>query len=223
MTAPNLLNDDGSASMATILMMSHHGFRRDIKRFARALHELAGRDRSRLDALRDEWQSYHATLHGHHEMEDTRLFPHLRQMSETLARVIDELSAEHRRIDPLLARGDEAFAHLPNVEAATALVGELTELLEPHLAKEEAEVIPLIRGAKDFPLPRSDEEAELYAQGFAWSSHGIAAEVLEKVHAVLPGNLRSKLPAARAAFEARCERVWGSADAGASLTAVPDR
>ncbi len=27
---PNLLNDDGTASMATMLMLSHHAFRRDI-------------------------------------------------------------------------------------------------------------------------------------------------------------------------------------------------
>ena len=34
---PNLLNDDGSASMATLLMMSHHAFRRDLGRLLRAV------------------------------------------------------------------------------------------------------------------------------------------------------------------------------------------
>ena len=76
---PNLLNDDGSASMATAFMMSHHGFRRDIARFAIALRRLAEGDHGRASALQQEWQSYHATLHGHHTVEDTGIFPNLRQ------------------------------------------------------------------------------------------------------------------------------------------------
>jgi hypothetical protein len=62
----------------------------------------------------------------------------------------------------------------------------------------------------------------MYAQGFAWSLHGIAPEVAERVVALLPPILTAKLPAARAAFAERCTRVWGSADAGASRTSVPD-
>jgi hypothetical protein len=52
--------------------------------------------------------------------------------------------------------------------------------------------------------------------------NGIAPEVLERVYEMLPENLRARLPAARAAFEARCERVWGSAKAGAARTPIPD-
>jgi hypothetical protein len=39
---------------------------------------------------------------------------------------------------------------------------------------------------------------------------------------MLPEILRAKLPGARAAFKARCERVWGSSKTGASTTAMPD-
>jgi len=62
----------------------------------------------------------------------------------------------------------------------------------------------------------------MYAQGFAWSSHGIAPDILEKVYGMLSEPLRAKLPAARAAFAQRCEEVWGSAAAGASRTPIPD-
>ena len=54
----------------------------------------------------------------------------------------------------------------------------------------------------------------MYAQGFAWSSHGIAEEVLEKLYELLSPELRAKLPAARAAFAKRCEAVWGTSMAG---------
>jgi len=220
--APKLLNDDGTASIATAIMMSHHGLRRDLARFAKALERIAAGDTSRADAVREEWQSYRATLHGHHEAEDNGVFPSLASEHASVRATIEKLGADHRCIDPLLERGDRAFAELPKTDEAVVIVRELGELLHPHLGIEEAELIPLLRGAKEFPAPPTEEIAEMYAQGFSWAMNGIAPEVLEQVYEMLPETLRAKLPAARAAFEARCERVWGSTKAGASRTPIPD-
>ncbi|HVJ16679.1 MAG TPA: hemerythrin domain-containing protein [Polyangiaceae bacterium] len=220
--APQLLNDDGTASMATAIMMSHHGLRRDLGRFARALTRIAAGDRSRAEAVSEEWQRYRATLHGHHEAEDNGLFPSLAGSHESARATIEKLGADHRRIDPLLERGDRAFADLSTPDAAAAVVRELEELLYPHLAIEEAELVPFLRGAKEFPPPPNDEAAEMYAQGFSWAMHGVAPDVLERAYEMLPEILRAKLPGARAAFAARFERVWGSASAGAARTPIPD-
>jgi hypothetical protein len=57
-TAPLLLDEAGEASLATALMMSHHGFRRDITRFNAALTALAHGNTDRLDALSDEWRNF---------------------------------------------------------------------------------------------------------------------------------------------------------------------
>jgi hypothetical protein len=173
-------------------------------------------------ALQAQWKSYREHLHDHHEAEDQRLFPSLRASQPDLGAVIDHLVREHAHIDPLLAQGDAAFAQLPRTDPAAAVVAELSALLDAHLGTEEAQVVAFIRGARSFPPPASEEEARLYAEGFAWSCHGIAPEVLEQVHALLPESIRSRLPAARAAFEARCQRAWGSVGAGASRTAIPD-
>jgi hypothetical protein len=221
MGGTNLLNADGSASIATALMMSHHAFRRDLACFAVALETMARGDTSRTDALREEWHNFRNALHGHHESEDSRMFPYIRAEHASLAPVIERLMADHRKIDPLLERGDRAFAGLPRTEEAAAVVAEIRALLDAHLATEEAEVVPFLRSGKQFPPPGNDAEAELYAQGFAWSSHGIAPEVLERVYAMLPEVLTSRIAEARAAYEARCARVWGSAKAGASRTSVP--
>lgn len=222
MSAPNLLNDDGAASMATLFMMAHHGFRRDLARFARALATLASGDANKAEALRSEWQCFRNSLHRHHMMEDTRIFPHLSAQHASVAPVIAALSEEHHRIDPLLERGDRAFEALPDSSAAKTVIAQLEALLPPHLAREEAEVVPFLRGAKDFPAPATDAEVELYAQGFAWSSHGVAAEVLSRVDALLPENLVAKLAAVRADFDKRCERAWGSAQAGSATTPIPN-
>lgn len=213
-----LLNEDGTASMATMLMSSHHAFRRDLQCFAAALARIADRD---VAALREEWKSFRTSLHHHHQIEDTSMFPGLKQGHSGLAPALARLEDDHRRIDPLLTRGDAAFAALP-APGAAAVIAELQDLLDEHLALEEAEVVPLLRGAREFPPPPDEAALQMYAQGFAWSSHGIAPEVLERVYALLPEELRARLPAARAAFEERCVRVWGSAGAGASRTSVPD-
>jgi hemerythrin-like domain-containing protein len=218
---PNLLNDDGSASMATLLMLSHHAFRRDLGRFAKALERVAGGDTSRVEALREEWKNFHAALHGHHHVEDTAMFPGMRAQNAELSRCIDGLAADHRKIDPLLEEGDRAFAQLPLAAGARAVVAELQRLLDPHLATEEAELVPHIRAAKEFPTPPDEAAVEMYAQGFAWTMQGIAPDVLEKVQALLPPNLISRLPAARAAFAERCEKVWGSTAAGSARTPIP--
>lgn len=219
---PNLLNDDGSASMATMFMMSHHAFRRDLLRFERALTLGPAVVAARAQALRDEWQNYRSALHGHHHIEDTVMFPQLRAQHPSLAGCVDGLGADHQRIDPLLENGDAAFAQLPDASAALAVIRELSTLLAPHLATEESELIPHLRAAKHFPPPPGEAEADMYAQGFAWSSHGVAPDVVAQVFALLPDILSSRLPAARAAFEARCERVWGTAEAGATRTPLPD-
>jgi hypothetical protein len=223
-TAPSLLADDGSASIATGVMMSHHGMRRDLARFAMALRQLGGgaSDLSRAEPLKEEWKSFRGTLHGHHQAEDTGLFPHVRREQPTLASVIDKLVADHRQIDPLLERGDRAFADLPAGAAdAAQLIAGLSALLEPHLATEEAHVIPILRASKAFP-PFAEDEIPFVAQGFAWASHGIAPDVLERLHDLLPEALRAKLPAARAEYQRRSDRVWGPTAPGASRTPVPD-
>ena len=87
---------------------------------------------------------------------------------------------------------------------------------------QERELIPFLRDAKAFPSPPNDEAAAMYAQGFAWAMQGIAPDVIERVRAMLPENLCTQLQAALAAFDARCERVWGPLKAGAARTPIPD-
>jgi hemerythrin-like domain-containing protein len=221
---PNLLNDDGTASMATAFLTSHHGLRRDIRQFAGALGRVLAGDASHVEALREEWTKYRETLHGHHQVEDTAIFPSMKQQHPELAAVIDGLTADHRKIDPMLEEGDRAFAELAPSQArpAVRVVGSLGGLLHSHLETEEAHIVPFLRDAKAFPPPASEAELEMYAQGFAWSSYGIAEDVLEKVYELLTPELRAKLPAARQAFAKRCNAVWGTSAGGSSRTPIPD-
>jgi hypothetical protein len=219
--APELLNPDGTASLATTFMMSHHAFRRDLALFRAALGEL-GADSARATAILAEWKNFNGALRGHHGVEDTQVFPGVRSRHEGVGDVLDRLEADHRRIDPLLDEGDRAFAALPgSARDAHAVVDRLSALLSAHLELEEAEVVPFMRTMTDFPPPPSDEIAGMYAGGFAWAMRGIAPEVLTRVNAMLPESVTSRLPAARAAYEERFRRAFGEVAVGASTTSVP--
>ena len=62
----------------------------------------------------------------------------------------------------------------------------------------------------------------MYAQGFAWSSHGIAPDMLDKLYELLTPELGAKLPAARAAFAKRCEDGLGHVGRRRARTPIPD-
>jgi hypothetical protein len=219
---PNLLNDDGTASMATMLLLSHHAFRRDIARFIRAIAQIKAGDASRAESVRDEWEkSYRRALHGHHMMEDSNIFPDIKSRHPELASALDTLSEQHHRIDPLLEKGDSAFAELAHTENAEAVLNELKSLIDQHLAFEEAQITPSLRGTRDFPAPADDNMAAMYAQGFSWSMQGIAPEVLEQVRKMLPGSVLAKLPTAEAEFEAHSAIVWETYSVGSATTPIP--
>lgn len=187
--------------------------------FAAALPDL-----TRTEVLQQEWTRFRSGLHGHHTIEDTAMFPDLRAKHPDLASAFDKLDGHHRAIDPLLERGDQLFAELATQRgAARDLIATLSALLAEHLDTEEPVIVPHLRGAKDFPLPPGDDMLAMYADGFAWSSGGIADSVLEKVFAMLPPALVARIPAARTAFDERCRRVWGFTHKAASVTSVPAR
>lgn len=220
--APKLLNDDQTASIATAIMMSHYGIRRDLLRLVAALEVSEPIANERVELLRGAWERYSATLHGHHQAEDTGVFPGLIAHEPSTRTVIERLSEDHRQIDPLLERGSAAFEQLPLPDAALAVVRELRQFLDAHLETEERELFPFLRAQKELPAPPNEEALDMYAQGFAWSMYGIAPEVIEKVLLMLPEPLRERLPAARSAFEASFEQTWGKAAIGAATTPIPD-
>jgi hypothetical protein len=208
--------------MATMLLMSHHAFRRDVMRFMKAIEQIKAGDASRIDMVRSEWaDSYRQALHGHHMAEDDRIFPDLKNKHPELGAVIDTLTDQHHHIDPLLEKGDAAFADLAHPEKAETVLHELKALLDEHLGFEEAEITPALRESKTFPMPTDEATVNLFADGFAWSMQGIAPEVLHQVQKMLPDILVAKLPAARAAFEERSKKVWGDYAVGSATTPIP--
>jgi alkanesulfonate monooxygenase SsuD/methylene tetrahydromethanopterin reductase-like flavin-dependent oxidoreductase (luciferase family) len=132
-----------------------HGILRQVEEGAMG----AGDARARLNemALRqNDWAlgafcaRYCAVVDGHHTLEDSQIFPHLRRSDPGLEPVIDRLEEEHLVIHDAIQGVDAALVHhmthdgdFTRVRAALDL---LTDALLSHLSYEEWELVePLAR------------------------------------------------------------------------------
>jgi Hemerythrin HHE cation binding domain len=141
----------------TIMIAAHDAFRRDLVSLARAAQ---GPDRHQPDRQRSiaaGWDLFKRQLHLHHTAEDELIWPVLRERlanSANALSVLDEMEAEHERIDPLLAAVDHGFTAAagsaggyPGATRLADAVDVLAATLTGHLAHEEKDGLPLIGAA----------------------------------------------------------------------------
>ena len=145
----------GPADMRMMYVL-HHGFRRDLARFASAARFTPTADRATWEALLRRWDLFAALLHDHHEKEDDVLWPYLRDRAAQVEdlgalRLLEEMEAEHTVIDPLLAntrRALEEAAARPDAvdrDALVALLEQAATELDDHLAHEERDAIAILQ------------------------------------------------------------------------------
>ena len=96
-------------------------------------------------------ESYCRAVTGHHTLEDSSVFPHLRSRDEALSSVLDRLGDEHEVIAEILERIDRALVALvAGEEDAMVRVNDavalLSDAMASHLSYEEQELVePLAR------------------------------------------------------------------------------
>jgi hypothetical protein len=91
-------------------------------------------------------QSYCGFVNGHHTLEDTSVFPHLRRAEPAAAPVLDRLAEEHVVIHHLLDDVDRVLVRLVRdadadaLDAVEASLQALGDRMLSHLAYEEREL-----------------------------------------------------------------------------------
>ena len=109
--------------------------------------------------LRFNCLNYCRFVHTHHNLEDSAIFPALRERDEALNPVIDRLEADHRVVSDLLdevergARG--ALEQEAEVrERLAAALDRLADHLIEHLDYEEEALGPTLNSMEAWPAPR---------------------------------------------------------------------
>lgn len=161
-TRPDQLTLPGQAAAPAgpvdlkMMYVMHHGFRRDLKRFAAAVGSTPLDDRSTWAALAARWEGFFAVLHHHHSGEDAGLWPLLLERASDAERAtLVAMEDEHSQIDPLLTACAEGFAALAgdrvgvdvaDVRAALQVrVAATRDALARHLAHEESEAMVIVQ------------------------------------------------------------------------------
>lgn len=133
---------DGTLMMFVI----HDALRRDADLLARAVE---GRDMDnpqRRVALLNGWEVFKRQLKLHHESEDRDLWPLVRTYLPARDQenaLLNEMEAEHERIEPLIAAVDTALRNSDSAWLTEAAVAFRRELLA-HLEHEERDAVPLL-------------------------------------------------------------------------------
>ena len=135
---------DGPIDLAAMYLM-HHGFRRDLHRFADVAPTVPASDRARWRGIDRRFRLFASILLKHHRGEDAGLWPLLAERGADPT-VLDALEAEHAVIDPLLEAAEvdlRALADGTGGEPARArfsgTVTQLRDALCAHLGHEESD------------------------------------------------------------------------------------
>ena len=142
MTTKDTADRTAEAIDFTMMYVTHDAFLRDLGRFTAA--SAAGT--AHTPGVREGWENFKVQLLLHHSVEDTHLWPRVRRATAGRPAgltLLDEMEAEHARIDPLLAAVDDALAGSASNLAGHA--AELASTLEWHLRHEEEAALPLIQ------------------------------------------------------------------------------
>ena len=142
----------GDAGPANTAMMGivHSALRRDLTRCADALTAPSPPASAQRAALAAHLTWMMAFLQGHHEGEDAGLWPLVRSLNPAAGDLLDQMELDHAQIAPAVAalgKVTSRYADDGGAPAREALVHALAALrtvLDPHLHREETEMMPIV-------------------------------------------------------------------------------
>ncbi|MGY1808467.1 hemerythrin domain-containing protein [Blastococcus sp. SYSU D00669] len=212
------------------MFVAHHGFRRDLSRFAAASRATPVDDAETWAALAARWERFGEILHHHHVTEDTAIWPELfaavdAQGDRGAHLTLDEMEAEHDVVDPMLAACAAAFAEMaaaPTPQARDHLaevVHAAGDSISWHLSHEETEALPILqrhlsatgwRAAER--MASSERSPRKVAFLVPWLADGLPEPVFDQFARAANPVLNVVLTMTRARYqrnEARCFRhIW---------------
>jgi len=175
---------DGPADTRTMGIV-HSALRRDLVRLRLVLGTPAAREPRRRTAIAEHLRWAMGFLHAHHRGEDDGLYPLVLRRNPGAGRLVALMDADHAAISPAMAGVDEAArAHLVDAghsdDALGSALERLSEVLLPHLAREEREMMPVVSASI------TEREWRHWDQEFNIKPKGMLA-LAEEGHWILDG------------------------------------
>lgn len=143
-------NDPDRPADTRMMNIVHQALRRDLERATTALEGTPPPAGGQRLALAGHLGWMMAFLRAHHESEDEGLYPVVRERRPDAAVVLDQMDDDHRQIARSVDTVDAAASAYGTTDRSSAraqliaAIGELSEVLLPHLQREEEHVMPTV-------------------------------------------------------------------------------
>jgi hemerythrin-like domain-containing protein len=148
------MKTDPNAPADTAMMgITHSALRRDLTRTATALNAQTPPFDPQRTALAAHLAWMMDFLQRHHEGEDTGLWPLVRSMDPSAGDLLGRMEHDHAQIAPRMEALSTATGRYagdgsaPSREDVIAALASLRAVLDPHLAREETEMMPIVSRA----------------------------------------------------------------------------
>ena len=146
--------DERVAQADTNMMrIVHNALRRDLRRARAVLLADPPPDDHQRKAIAEHLGWMMVFLEGHHRSEDRGLYPAVRESDPAAAPLLDEMARDHEAVAAAIVGLEAAAAAYADHrsrevrESVIEAIDELTEVLLPHLQREEDEVMPVVARA----------------------------------------------------------------------------
>jgi hypothetical protein len=131
------------------MLAVHQAFRNEFGALPGLIAAVPAGDLERATVVGGHAQLMLAMLQSHHHSEDLMLWPVIRERVPEEVALVDTLEGQHARVHELIevaqaATGSWMATASPEAGAAAgAAIAEMTDALTEHLAREEAELLPI--------------------------------------------------------------------------------
>ena len=180
----------------SMMRIVHSALRRDLKRTLVALDDNPPPAQQVAIVRHLEWMM--SFIHEHHHSEDEGLYPLVRQRDPAAAALLDAMDSDHRAVASAIAQVEAAAAASagrgnPDRQLIAA-VENLTNVLLPHLEREESDMMPVVSSVVTDSEWRALEEtyslqgkslAQLGFEGH-WLIDGVSPDDRQRVVGLVP-------------------------------------
>jgi hemerythrin-like domain-containing protein len=185
------------AEQLTMNRVIHAAVRRDLTRLDAALGAVPDGDTARAQQLHRAYANFHQQLKHHHQQEDDIVFPALKKLGVD-AMLVGEMDSEHHAMADALDETATAMRRYAtsgsaaDAAAARESVRSTAQVVERHLAHEEAELEPLIEPYKEDPVYKAAEKelrkGPITRAGIfmAWLTDGMEPQVESSLKSYIP-------------------------------------
>jgi len=139
---------DPTAPADTAMMrIVHDALRRDLRRATHVLTEEPRPDERQVRAVADHLRWMMAFLERHHRLEDDGLYPAVRGRDPGSTAILDDMALEHRAVASAVdevRRAASVDADRRSIGRMASSVEALSDVLLPHLAREERDAMPVV-------------------------------------------------------------------------------